>query len=177
MAQVAFVLTLLGVPEVFGPSGTFLRSALPGLPRPASHLRRPPCPAAVAHTAVVLVRLHVAPGHAPRWSSEMAPAWELRLTFNSGLRGPNSGTSDAPRKPLSAGRDSPRSQHQNSKTLRKPLIAAVRDLVPQPSWGTRDFRSPPCLASPETSTPLQRTQQPGVGSGGFPGRGCEVWRE
>ena len=62
MAPVAFVLTFLGVPEVFSPSGTFLRSALPGLPRPASHMWRLPCPAAVAHTAVLLGRLDMAPG-------------------------------------------------------------------------------------------------------------------
>ena len=176
MAPVAFVLTSLGVPEVFSPSGTFLRSALPGLPRPTSHLRQLPCPAAVAHTTVVLVRLDMAPGPCSSLVLRDGPSVGAQTDLQR-LGGPNSGTSDAPPKPLIAGRDSPRSQHQNSKTLRKPLIAAVRDLAPQLSWGTRHFSSPPCLASPETSTPLQRTQQPGVGSGRFPGRGCEVWRE
>lgn len=57
-------MTSLGVPEVLGPSGTPLRSALPGL-----RLLPPACdgaPARLLLTAVVLVRLHVAPGPMPR---------------------------------------------------------------------------------------------------------------
>lgn len=135
-----------------------LRSALPGL-------RLPPhaCDATPAQLLLLTLQWSSEAGrgswaHAPLWSSEVATVWELRLTcWDSHLRGPNSGTSDAPPKSLSAGRDSPRSQQQHSKTLRKPLLAAFRDLVPQLTWGTGDFSSPPCLASPEMSTPLQRT--------------------
>lgn len=67
------VLTLLGVPEVFGPSGTFLRSALLGSLAPASHTceaHRCCCPHCSGSSEAAR-----GTWACPGWSSEMARAW------------------------------------------------------------------------------------------------------